>query len=83
MGTSNRNSGARGAAPKTAGPATAGLSIAAKREKFYSGGIAEPFGYDARVIPLDQLTEEQVEELKADPYLIVKDVEIAAEEPAK
>ena len=63
-----------------AGPKTKGLSIAAKREQFYSAGQTEPFGYEPRTISLADLTPGQVEELKADPYLIVQEVDIAEEE---
>ncbi len=65
--------------PKAAGPATKGLKISAKREKFYSGGITQPFGYEPRTIPLSDLTPEQAEELIADPWLVVEEVEIKAD----
>lgn len=76
MATSNK--------AKAAGPKTKGLAITAKRERFFSGGITEPFGFEARTIALADLTEDQVEELKADTFLIVKEVEVdvPAEEPA-
>jgi hypothetical protein len=71
------------ATTKPAGPKSKGLSIAAKREKFYSGGITEPFGYEPRTIALSDLTKDQVEDLKADPFLIVNDVEIEVEAEKK
>lgn len=52
------------------------LSIAAKRESFYSAGITTPFTFEARSIPLSDLKKEQIEELKNDPYLVVSDAEV-------
>ena len=71
------------AVPKKAGPKDKGLTIAAKREQYYSGGQTVPFGFEPRTIALADLTEEQVEELRGDPYLLVKDVDIAPEPEAK
>lgn len=68
-------------APK-AGPTNKGLSIAAKREQFYSGGQSQPFGFEPRTIALADLTKDQAEELQADPFLIVKEVDIKEDEPA-
>lgn len=67
---------AKATQPKAAGPATKGLKISAKREKFYSGGITEPFGYEPRVVPLSELSTEQVEELTSDTWLVVEEVDI-------
>lgn len=52
------------------------LNVAAKRERFFSAGITTPFTFEARDIPLSDLKPEQVKELKEDPYLVVKEVEI-------
>lgn len=68
------------AAPK-AGPTNKGLSIAAKREIFYSGGQTTPFGFEPRTIALADLTEDQAEELRNDPFLVVKEVDIAEAAP--
>ena len=55
-----------------------GLLVAAKRESFYAGGQAAPFGFEPRFVPLADLTPEQEDELRADPYLIVKDADAPA-----
>ncbi|MDH4449201.1 MAG: hypothetical protein QE265_01245 [Rhodoferax sp.] len=52
------------------------LSVAAKRERFFSAGITTPFTYEARDIPLTDLTEAQIKELKEDPYLVVRETEM-------
>lgn len=65
--------------PKAPATTVKALSIAAKRESFYSGGQPIPFGFEPRVIVLSKLEPDQVKELRADPYLIVKDVDVEAE----
>lgn len=52
------------------------LSVAAKRESFYSAGITTPFTFEARSIALTDLTDAQIKELKEDPYLVVRDTEM-------
>ena len=63
------------------GPTNKGLRIHAKREIFYSAGIVEPFGFDPREIAFSDLKDEQVVELKADPFLVVVEVDIAPPKP--
>lgn len=64
---------------KAAGPATRGLKVVARPASFRRGGFT--FTADARTIPLDQLTEEQVESIKGDSNLVVQEVDI--EPPAE
>jgi hypothetical protein len=64
--------------PKTAGPATKGLKVTARRDGFRRAG-REWNGTE--MVPLDKLTPEQAELLKAETtMLIVEEVDI---EPAK
>lgn len=52
------------------------LRVSAKREGFRRAGHA--FGYLPRDIVLDSLTEDQIEQIKADPMLTCVDVEVEA-----
>lgn len=66
---------------KAAGLQTKGLKVIARRDSFRRCGRV--FGGEAVVIPLSDLTEEQVEQLKAEPLLVCQEVDIeppAAEE---
>lgn len=67
---------------KAAGPATKGLKVVSRPASFRRGG--HTFTADPTTIPLDQLTEEQVEQIKGDKNLVVQevDVEPPAEEKA-
>jgi hypothetical protein len=47
------------------------LVIAAKHARYFSAGITEPFTHEQQDISLDDLTDEQQEELRNDPHLIV------------
>lgn len=61
--------------PKTAGPANKGLRVATKRDGFRRAGI-EFTG--STTLPLSDLTPEQVEAIKAEPMLVVDEVDIEA-----
>lgn len=62
---------------KPAGDASKGLKVTARADHFRRAGFA--FTGEARVIPLSDLTEEQVEQLKNEPLLVVQEVDIKAE----
>lgn len=57
-----------------AGPANVGLQVVSSREGFRRAGYA--FGREPRVIPLAELTAEQVEAIKDEPMLAAVEVEI-------
>jgi hypothetical protein len=61
-----------------AGPATKGLKVVSAVEGFRRGGRA--FGREATVVPLSELTNEQLDAIKGEPSLAVVEVDI---EPAK
>jgi len=63
--------------PKTAGPATQGLKIVSRPASFCRAG--RQFTSDPTIIPLSELTPDQAEALKAEPNLVVTEVDI---EPA-
>lgn len=56
--------------------AKTGLRIVAKRESYYSAGILPAFTAEPREIPSAQLSDAQIAELRADPWLIVQECEI-------
>lgn len=66
---------------KPAGSATQGLKVIARAASFRRAGHV--FTGEATVIQLSELTVDQVEQLKAEPMLVVQDVEIKAEAEAK
>lgn len=66
---------------KAAGGADKGLKVIARAAHFRRAGFA--FTGEPTVIPLSELTEEQVEQLKAEPLLVVQEVDIKAEAEAK
>lgn len=75
---------ATAAKSKAAGPATKGLKVVSRPASFRRGG--HTFTADPTVIPLDHLTEEQVEQITGDKNLVVQEVDIeppAEEKPAK
>jgi hypothetical protein len=57
-----------------------GLMVSAKRESFYSGGQTAPFGFEPRFVAFSELTDAQEDELRSDPYIIVKDADKPADE---
>lgn len=65
-----------GAAAK-AGEANKGIEVIAKTEVFYRAG--RQWGQSPTVVPLADLTEDELQELRDEPMLIVRDVEIKAE----
>lgn len=71
MATSNKNQG------RAAGPATKGLKVTARPASFRRAG--HTFSGEAKTIPLADLTEQQVEQIKSDPNLVWQEVDI--EEP--
>lgn len=62
---------------KAAGGADKGLKVTARADHFRRCGFA--FTGEATVIPLADLTEEQVEQLKKEPLLVVQEVDIKPE----
>lgn len=63
--------------PKAAGPATQGLRIVSRPAGgFRRAGIN--FSAEGSTVPLSELTADQVEAIKAEPQLVVVDVDIAA-----
>jgi hypothetical protein len=65
--------------PSPAAASEPGLRVIAKTARFYSAGITTPFTHEPRELPLASLTEAQIAELRADPWLLVQDCVIAAE----
>lgn len=57
------------------------LSIVSSREGFRRAGIA--FGRESTVIPLSELSKEQIKLLKEESALVVSEVEISVEEAEK
>lgn len=66
---------------KPAGDASKGLKVTARADHFRRAGHV--FTGEARVIPLSDLTDEQVEQLKTEPMLVVQDVDIKPEPEGK
>ena len=64
------------AKPKAAGPATKGLQIVSRPETFFRAGIQ--FTQEPRVVPLSDLSPDQVEALFNEPKLVVNEVDIPA-----
>lgn len=54
---------------------TAALAITAKTGPYRRAGLA--FGTEPREIPIDDLTKEQIEMLKADSELVIEPTEVA------
>lgn len=67
-------------APAAAGPATRGLKVVSRRPSFCRAG--RQFTGEPTVIPLSELTEDQVDALKAEPMLVVQEVDIEPEAEA-
>lgn len=63
-----------------AGPATKGLEVVARRDRFFRGGLE--FTSEPRVVPLDSITEEQAARIRAEGepggQLVVTEVDIQA-----
>ncbi len=72
MATASKKSKAAGAADK-------GLKVTSRPASFRRGGFT--FTGEARVIPLSDLTEEQVAQITGDPNLVTQEVDI--EPPAE
>lgn len=68
------------AAARAAGPATQGLKVVARAASFRRAGRV--FGAEPTIVPLSGLTDDQVEQLRGEPMLVVQDVEIPAAESA-
>ena len=62
---------------KKAGEAAKGIEVIAKTEVFYRAG--RQWGQNPTVVPLAELTEDELQELRDEPMLIVRDVDIKAE----
>jgi hypothetical protein len=66
---------------KAAGPATKGLRITSRSEKGFRR-CGRAFGPDGTVVPLSELTEEEVDTLKAERQLVVVEVDIESDKGA-
>ena len=68
---------------KAAGAADKGLKVTSRPATFRRAGFA--FSGEARVIPLSDLTDEQVELIESDPMLVSQrvDIEVAPPEAKK
>ena len=62
---------------KAAGAATEGLKVTSRPASFRRAG--HTFSSEARVIPLSELSEEQVEQIESDPNLVAQRVAIEPE----
>lgn len=63
--------------PKSAGPATKGLKVVSRRESGFRR-CGRNFSAEGTVVPLSELTDEEVETLKAERALVVVEVDIEA-----
>ena len=70
----------RKSSSKLAGASTQGIVVVAKRAEFYRAG--RRFGHEPVQIALSELTEEQLEVLKDEPMLVVRDVDIESSDAA-
>ena len=61
---------------RNAGPANRALRIVAKRDGFRRAGHV--FGSAAVTLPLNVLSDDQYEQLKSEPMLVVSEVDIEA-----
>lgn len=68
-------------ANRPAGEATRGLSVKTAVTSFWRGG--HQFGQSERVIALSDLTEEQAEQIRGEPMLSVKEVDIESPKAAE
>jgi len=66
---------------KPGGPAGKGLKVVPKREGWRRAGYA--FTGEGRVIPYEELTTGQVEQLKGDSQLVVTEVDLPKAEADK
>lgn len=71
MGTSNKNG--------AAGPAGKGLKVVPKKDGFRRAGRV--FTGEGQVIPYEDLTEQEVEQLTTEPMLVVMEVDLPKAEP--
>jgi len=62
---------------KAAGPSTRGLKVIARAPSFRRAGHV--FGAEAKTIPMSDLTDDQVDLLKAEPMLVVQEVDVDPE----
>ena len=58
-----------------AGDKLHGVEVIAKADVFYRAGRA--WGHAPTVVPLSELTEDELDELKSEPMLLVREVDIA------
>jgi hypothetical protein len=65
---------------QSAGPAGKGLKVVPKRDGFRRAGHV--FSGEGKTIAYADLTDDQVEQLKGDPMLVVIEVDLPAEEAA-
>lgn len=76
MATENKRKNGPGnsAGSKPAGPSTKGIEVVSKRENFFRAGIQ--FGHEHKRIALDTLTQDQLDEIRNERMLIVRDIDI-------
>ncbi|MGA0610563.1 HI1506-related protein [Caldimonas sp. KR1-144] len=65
------------AAQRVAGAPIKALKVISRRDSFRRAGFE--FTGEAKTLPLDELTDDQVEALKAEPLLVVSEVDIEPE----
>ncbi len=58
----------------SAGSATEGIEVIARQATFYRAGIE--FGHEPKQISLSSLTKQQLDDIKSEPMLITRDIEI-------
>lgn len=73
MATANPKTAAKA---KAAGPSTKGIQVIARPATFRRAGYA--FSAEPTVIPLSDLTDDQLELLRNEPQLVCQDVDIPA-----
>lgn len=72
---------AKASRTKAAGGADRGLKVTSRPATFRRAGYT--FSSEARVIPLDQLTEEQYDQITTETMLVAQEVDIEPEQQAE
>lgn len=72
---------AKASRTKAAGGADRGLKVTSRPATFRRAGYN--FSSEARVIPLDQLTEEQYDQITTETMLVAQEVDIEPEQQAE
>ena len=76
QGDSPKTAAMTGAGPTTTTENTRGLEVISSRDGFRRAGFA--WSKKPTIVPLDQLSEEQVQQLKDEPALTVREVDMPA-----